>query len=177
MTKRSIKGINRRRKAVNRKESYVTTVIAPTKSDGKNFDVLLSLTMLIVSIYIFYFIFIRYFDYLEYIDCQCAVKDWKYDFIRTYFFYVIMFTALDLMFLMNNVENAFTKVLSIAMQIYTILTFIVTFAYLEQLNAMNCNCAEHRDKHLLQLFNTLQIAMFLTPWMLLGLWYISTMFD
>lgn len=134
--------------------------ISTSQKDNLKLDVLLSILMVFVSVYLFYFIFYQYFEYLRAINCECAINDWKFDFLRVFFIVTIIYHVFDPFIILLRLEcQPLVRVLRGMYHLFAMTAIVVLFAYLQQLSATNCECSEHRDKNLLKFFNTLQIVL------------------
>jgi hypothetical protein len=112
---------------------------------------------------IFYFVFHKYMVHLEDINCNCAMKDWKHTYIKSYFMIIsclnIVVGVLALGgFLDSMMHNGIGLELMSLTILYGLVSSGIIFMYLQEVKGCNeCPCSEHVYREVLTFVNYGQV--------------------
>jgi len=134
---------------------------------------IISSILLAAIIYIYYYIFYRYLIHLSDINCTCATQDWKYIWLRAYFIYIMALTSAE--FVNNFLQITFNYKAPFFYDflvdcnyhyyarfnfVLSVVTIIIANLYLQELTAENCDCAEHQNKDVMNLFYVISLLFY-----------------
>lgn len=123
------------------------------------------------AIFIYYQIFYKYFAYLEDINCNCAIRNWKYYTLRIYFMYMLALLISDfvsVLFNLNHPRTFSSYILDDVSQsrfaqfnmLLHVFMIIIANMYIQDLHSSQCECSEHLNRDIFTVISILELLVY-----------------